>query len=217
MLQRYSAEISNQLKPSAPPTPSTLSSRPPLTPHSANPLPPPLPGPRPRISSPLYGAPPLASFPNSPNPDFVDHELSQFPRAPHRWSGSVESMHNNDAYNESPGSSSSLAEAGDMPRELARRGKGHYNCPHMLECTKGGVSPDGTLIIFERNSAFRFVLICFTNGLSLSCFQVTDAPNRAHLQKHDKPFRCDLPGCTNQRGFARADQLRRHQETTRHG
>ncbi|KAI8625003.1 hypothetical protein F5Y19DRAFT_451951 [Xylariaceae sp. FL1651] len=87
-----------------------------------------------------------------------------------------------------------MNEADEAPQEsLSRRGKGSYTCPYGVQCTKGGVADDGTLVILERNSAFR-----------------------AHLQKHMKPFRCDLPGCKNTKGFARIDQLKRHKEIVTH-
>ena len=76
---------------------------------------------------------------------------------------------------------------------LTSRGSGHHTCPQGLSCTKGGVNAEGALVVFERNSAFR-----------------------AHLEKHEKTYKCDIPGCTNTKGFARIDQLRRHKETVRH-
>lgn len=88
--------------------------------------------------------------------------------------------------------SSPLLELGNVAH-LGHRGKGQYTCPHAYQCTKGGVNPDGTIVIFERNSVFR-----------------------GHLQKHQKPYKCELPGCTNRTGFARADQLQRHQAIARH-
>ena len=42
--------------------------------------------------------------------------------------------------------------------ELKPRGKGQYLCPEGLSCTKGGVQADGTLLVFERNSAFRLAV-----------------------------------------------------------
>lgn len=39
---------------------------------------------------------------------------------------------------------------------------------------------------------------------------------RAHMAKHEKRYKCHLPGCTNTTGFARPDQLERHQQTVRH-
>lgn len=41
-------------------------------------------------------------------------------------------------------------------KNLTNRGTGKYICPHQASCTKGGVHADyGTLVVFERNSAFR--------------------------------------------------------------
>lgn len=78
-----------------------------------------------------------------------------------------------------------------------RRGKGAQNyCPRGLACNKGGVK-DGQLVHFERNSAFI-----------------------QHCNKHKRPFVCELPGCPNpiqRRSFARADGLRRHQDSVSHG
>jgi hypothetical protein len=44
--------------------------------------------------------------------------------------------------------------------QLRARGKGHYTCPRGSECDKGGVQPNGQLTVYERNSAFRYVLVC---------------------------------------------------------
>ena len=89
-------------------------------------------------------------------------------------------------------SSSNLAHP--QSSDFKSRGSGHHTCPQGFSCTKGGVNAEGALIVFERNSAFR-----------------------AHLEKHEKTYRCDIPGCSNTRGFARIDQLRRNKETVRHG
>ncbi|KAK3342138.1 hypothetical protein B0T25DRAFT_560062 [Lasiosphaeria hispida] len=85
------------------------------------------------------------------------------------------------------------ADNNELRSSLKKRGKGSYTCPQGLGCTKGGVAADGSLAVFQRNSEFR-----------------------THLQKHEKAFKCNLPGCPTKKGFARIDQLRRHQETTRH-
>ncbi|KAK4185039.1 hypothetical protein QBC35DRAFT_390406 [Podospora australis] len=76
----------------------------------------------------------------------------------------------------------------DISSDLSRRGKGQHTCPY-TGCKKGGTDADGQPVIFERNSHFR-----------------------AHLQKHERPYKCDISGCSNKRGFARKDQLNRHQE-----
>jgi len=84
----------------------------------------------------------------------------------------------------------------DLIRELLTslsvRGTGRYTCPYLHDCRKGGVKYE-ELVVFERNSAFR-----------------------AHLQKHEKQYMCTLPGCTAKGGFARIDQLRRHQTMVPH-
>ena len=41
------------------------------------------------------------------------------------------------------------------PVSLMARGKGKHTCYYGPNCDKGGVHGDGTLIVFERNSAFR--------------------------------------------------------------
>ncbi|KAL9108764.1 MAG: hypothetical protein Q9227_006560 [Pyrenula ochraceoflavens] len=38
---------------------------------------------------------------------------------------------------------------------LSSRGKGHYTCPYGENCTKGGCLRDGTVAVFERNSAYK--------------------------------------------------------------
>jgi hypothetical protein len=78
-------------------------------------------------------------------------------------------------------------------RELSDRGKGSYTCKMGRNCDKGGVNPDGSLVVFERNSDYR-----------------------SHVSKHSKPFKCKLPGCPNVKGFARQDQLKRHQSKVPH-
>ncbi|KAK6515744.1 hypothetical protein TWF281_004334 [Arthrobotrys megalospora] len=83
--------------------------------------------------------------------------------------------------------STSLSSPGTDPSfDLDRRGTGNYTCPEGMHCKKGGVYGDD-LVIFRRNCEFK-----------------------RHLQKHEKPFKCDEPGCPNKSGFARSDQLRRH-------
>ncbi|KAM5434467.1 hypothetical protein McanCB21832_003877 [Microsporum canis] len=83
---------------------------------------------------------------------------------------------------------------------LNRRGVGTWVCPHAEKCTKGGVR-DGVLVVFERNSSFKSV--------------PSEAP-AAHLQKHEKAFKCSIPGCKNTTGFARIDQLKRHKIEVHH-
>ncbi|KAF9876279.1 hypothetical protein CkaCkLH20_06222 [Colletotrichum karsti] len=76
---------------------------------------------------------------------------------------------------------------------LKHRGKGRYICPEWRTCTKGGNNGHGSPKIFKRNCMFR-----------------------QHLQKHDKPHKCLLGGCPNKEGFARKDQLLRHQLNVKH-
>lgn len=40
--------------------------------------------------------------------------------------------------------------------------------------------------------------------------------DRAHQDKHERCFLCDIPGCTNKTGFARIGQLNRHKQIVRH-
>ncbi|EZF24703.1 hypothetical protein H103_02820 [Trichophyton rubrum CBS 288.86] len=75
---------------------------------------------------------------------------------------------------------------------LNRRGVGNWVCPYGEKCTKGGFR-DGKVVIFGRNSSFK-----------------------THLQKHEKAFKCNIPGCKNTAGFARIDQLRRHKIEVHH-
>ena len=42
-------------------------------------------------------------------------------------------------------------------KEVNYRGKGSHYCPYGSACMKGGVSADGSLVLFERNSAFKYV------------------------------------------------------------
>ncbi|OLN85244.1 hypothetical protein CCHL11_04225 [Colletotrichum chlorophyti] len=76
---------------------------------------------------------------------------------------------------------------------LRHRGKGEYICPYWKTCQKGGQDYNGRPRIFERNCMFR-----------------------QHIQKHSKPHKCRLPGCPNKEGFARKDQLIRHQQNVKH-
>ncbi len=43
----------------------------------------------------------------------------------------------------------------DFRKSLKSRGKGTYVCPRGADCTKGGVRPDGDLVVFHRNSEYR--------------------------------------------------------------
>jgi hypothetical protein len=56
----------------------------------------------------------------------------------------------------SPGSDCSAPHVTYDAANLLARGKGQYVCPYGSECTRGGVR-HGEIVIFERNSAFRFV------------------------------------------------------------
>lgn len=42
-------------------------------------------------------------------------------------------------------------------QEINHRGKGVHYCPCGPACKKGGVAADGSVVLFERNSAFKFV------------------------------------------------------------
>ncbi|CEJ91020.1 hypothetical protein VHEMI06764 [[Torrubiella] hemipterigena] len=78
---------------------------------------------------------------------------------------------------------------------LKQRGKGTYTCPKGLRCEKGGVE-NGMVVIFDRNSAYL-----------------------QHLNKHRRPWHCDVPGCPNppnKRKFARRDGLERHKNSVKH-
>ena len=58
----------------------------------------------------------------------------------------------------------------NLLNSLSSRGKGRYFCPCGINCKKGGVEADGTLKLFERNSAFKSVLLnlCgYVNGNGL--------------------------------------------------
>ncbi|KAF3284313.1 hypothetical protein TWF970_011532 [Orbilia oligospora] len=74
----------------------------------------------------------------------------------------------------------------DPGLDLERRGTGNYVCRLEWQCRKGGVV-DEELVVFKRNSDYR-----------------------RHMNKHDKPYKCDIPGCKNTAGFSRLDQLNRH-------
>lgn len=40
---------------------------------------------------------------------------------------------------------------------LESRGSGEYTCPFQAACAKGGVRRDGRMIVFTRNSDFRYI------------------------------------------------------------
>jgi len=42
-------------------------------------------------------------------------------------------------------------------RALMARGKGKHTCPFEFDCDKGGFDDDGNLVVFFRNSTFRYV------------------------------------------------------------
>lgn len=48
-------------------------------------------------------------------------------------------------------------EASRLMASLSSRGKGSYVCPYGPSCRKGGVKPNGEIVVFERNSAFKLV------------------------------------------------------------
>lgn len=41
--------------------------------------------------------------------------------------------------------------------QLKNRGTGQYVCKHGDQCTKGGVTADGRVKVFARNSEYRLV------------------------------------------------------------
>ncbi|KLJ13167.1 hypothetical protein EMPG_11889 [Blastomyces silverae] len=105
----------------------------------------------------------------------------------------------------------------DLLKSLVSRGKGDHFCPLGHRCRKGGVDGNGEIVNFERNSVFRHVLafiLYIENQHILFLTQIGFV--RSHLEKHQKLHRCELPGCKNHKGFARKDQLQRHQENVAH-
>ncbi len=122
--------------------------------------------------------------------------------------------HHDDEYPESPISDHDAQDSViELLENLSKRGKGQHYCPYGFACSKGGLHGDRTPVVFERNSTFKFV-----ESLSacVSGAQTNIHRNRAHLQKHLKVYKCDIPGCRNKSGFARPDQLARHKETVAH-
>jgi hypothetical protein len=105
-------------------------------------------GPRPvpyPISGPMYQAEASVYSPDQPlvegqgyEPSYVDDQVELDARSP----GSDRSAQSN---------------TNDPFASLSSRGKGHHVCPKGASCSKGGVGPEGELIVFERNSAFRSV------------------------------------------------------------
>jgi len=61
--------------------------------------------------------------------------------------------------NVSPSNTGESAPEAPSIEQLKSRGKGHYTCPRGTACDKGGVQINGQLTVYERNSAFRYVLI----------------------------------------------------------
>ncbi|OQV03221.1 hypothetical protein CLAIMM_08292 [Cladophialophora immunda] len=106
-------------------------------------------------------------------------------------SPTAEATNHNETLPETTDSLDSVAER--LLDEVNHRGKGMHHCPYGPACTKGGVSEDKSLVLFERNSAFK-----------------------AHLEKHLKLHKCNLPGCSNKTGFSRLDMLHRHQTDVPH-
>ena len=63
-----------------------------------------------------------------------------------------------DLYGDSPASDERLqVTIAPLVGNLSERGKGQHTCPYKHECAKGGTHPDGSLVVFERNSAFKCV------------------------------------------------------------
>lgn len=210
------------ITPRQPPPIATQSSALPQQ-FSSYPASPPLSTLSPSIASPLDVIPPgirpysLSGIPGSPG--ISNEGLNAPAEMTYDISASMDSPQRDPKFSsmapEQPPASAGLVDA----NQLGQRGKGRHTCPHAFRCNKGGVNPDGTMVIFERNSDFRYCAIhpVSRRGCVLHAAADTIAACRGHLQKHDKPFKCDLPGCTNRTGFARIDQLNRHKATTRHG
>jgi hypothetical protein len=107
----------------------------------------------------------------SPLPPFLDgiqpspyFPASQEPireRSVGSTSANIIDPHDESSHIETPESQSvdgpenTMADRQYRMEDLASRGKGSYVCPEGQRCMKGGISPSGQMIVFERNSAFR--------------------------------------------------------------
>ena len=155
--------------------------------------------------------------------DFANDPVVNWGDVPYSMSGPPESPstqyedHGSDHHDDYPESSISDQDAQNSKIELlenlSKRGKGQYYCPYGTECKKGGLHRDKTPVVFERNSTFKFVEPLYNCAVGV---KANIHPNRAHLQKHLKVYKCDVPGCKNRSGFARSDQLERHKKTVAH-
>jgi hypothetical protein len=56
----------------------------------------------------------------------------------------------------------------DILDTLKSRGKDNHVCPWGNRCTKGGVGPDGNVVVFERNSAFRYATLLLSQNTRLT-------------------------------------------------
>src|SRR5271169_2672281 len=94
-----------------------------------------------------------------------------------------------------------------------------YSQMGSLECLSG-ITSLGTICLSLRLFLAIFVFNYFDlhhiQGSLRWLFTVSKGNDanrlslRAHIMRHERMFRCDIPGCTNTKGFARIDQLERH-------
>ncbi|GJC87550.1 hypothetical protein ColLi_10388 [Colletotrichum liriopes] len=93
---------------------------------------------------------------------------------------------------------------------LRHRGKGHYICPIGRRVKREAKITRGDPRSFTATA-------CTGNGDTRHFSRPhANLDDRQHLQKHSKPHKCMLPGCPNKDGFARKDQLVRHQANVKH-
>ncbi|KAI1762015.1 hypothetical protein GGR53DRAFT_521933 [Hypoxylon sp. FL1150] len=85
--------------------------------------------------------------------------------------------------------------------------------------SKGGASPLGSwhqpqpqpslLSAADRQGNYAGYHVCKTCNKSLK----TKSEFKKHKQRHDKPFKCDVPGCTRPDGFSTPNDLDRHKRS----
>ena len=94
---------------------------------------------------------------------------------------------------------------------LGTRGKGQWVCTEGNACTKGGVSPDGQLVVFERNSTFKSVMTLISSPFAAN----THTPERTcrsmrrclGVTCRDVRIRLDSRGRTNWKDINKSSNI----------
>lgn len=105
------------------------------------------------IPTPFGGMTPILGVSHSLQAADDDDPRALKARKVRQEGGQIRSASPADDMSDSGESSSGMFDNINMDA-LKHRGKGAYSCPKGMSCNRGGVSREGKIVIFDRNSSF---------------------------------------------------------------